>query len=38
MFEYLFKNESDRSLDYEYYLTRVVTPPLHRVFFSVISL
>lgn len=38
MFEYLFKNKDKRSLDYEHYVNKLVLPPLHRVFVSLLSL
>ncbi len=34
----MFNMEGKKSLDFEYYVSKLVLPPLHRVFVSIISL
>ncbi len=38
MFEYMFKSDNKKSLDFEYYVSKLLLPPLHRAFVSLISL
>jgi hypothetical protein len=34
----MFKSDNKKSLDFEYYVSKLMLPPLHRVFVSLISL